>query len=160
MPDLSDAIKEAYEHAPADVAFYDTLQIDHQSFLTPIRVVRSHRSLSTNQGDFLPVMFDFSLPETEGGVRGEMTITVSCLPKDAMVKIREASCTRYKIEVTYRQYLEGNADPDAELPVPLQISSIKETHTGIEAKAMLPDLEGAYFPRRLMTVAALPGGRV
>lgn len=158
--DLSDAIKEAYEHAPADVAFYDTLQIDHQSFIEPILVVRSHRTLSTNQGDYLPVMFDFALPETEGGVRGEMTITVNCLPKEAMVKIREAACTRQKIEVTYRQYLEGNLDPDAELPVSLQISSIKETHTGIEAKALLPDLEGAYFPRRVMTVAALPGGRV
>jgi hypothetical protein len=155
--DLSDAIKEAYECAPSDVTYYDTLEIDHASFTTPIRVVRSYRALSTNQGEYLPVMFDFSLPETEGGVRGEMKITLSGVPKEARVKIREAATSRNPVSVMWRQYIAEDSDPDAELPVALQVSSIKETATGVEASAMFPDLVGAPFPRRMMTVKELPG---
>ena len=160
MVDLSDAIVEAYEHAPADVTYFDTLEITHQSFLETIKVVQSGAKLTTNQGEFLPVNFSFALPETEGSVRGEMTIKVNFLPKEARVKIREAALTRYKISVIYRQYIGSSLDPDAELPNPLQVSTVKETPTGIEVNAMFPDLIGAYFPRRLMTVSELPGCRV
>lgn len=155
--DLSSAIKEAYEYAQPDVTYYDTLTINHADFLEPIMVVRSHAQLETNQGTYQPVAFDLTLPETTGCVRGEMTITVNYLPKDARLKIREAAASRSAIGITYRQYINSNADPDAELPVALQVSSITETPVGIQVQALFPDLVGAYFPRRLMNVLELPG---
>lgn len=162
MVDLNDAIKEAYEYAPSDITYWDTLDIWHESFSTGMLVVNGYRPIQTKKGVYLPVNFSVTLPETEGSVRGEMFINVDFLPKKAMIKIREASTSRTKITVKYRQYITigPNAEPDAELPVPLQVTNIKETHIGVSITAMFPDLIGSYFPRRLMTVEALPGGRV
>ena len=160
MPDLlNDAIKEAYEYAPQDITYWDTLEIDHQSFIDPILVVRDFRPLTTLQGEFVPIMFGFALPETEPGVKGEMIITLNNVPMEARLKIREASQSRHKITVIYRQYIAENANPDVELPVSLQIRSIKETPNGLEARAMFSDLVSAKFPRRIMTAEVLPGCR-
>ena len=159
MVEISAAVKEAYEYASGDVTFWDTLEINHQSFLVPIRVVRAYRALQTNQGEFLPCHFDFALPSTEPGVRGSMTVTIKGVPKEARIKIREAAATRNKVEIIYRQYIVENGDPDVELPVPLQVTNIKETPTGLEASAMFPDLINMRFPQRVMTVEDLPGGR-
>ena len=161
MPDLlNDAIKEAYEYAPGDITYYDTLEIDHQSFVESIKVVKDFKTLTTLQGDFLPVMFDFALPEIEAGTRGEMVVTLRNIPHESRLKIREASTSRDKITVVYRQYIAENANPDVELPVALQVRSIKETTNGLEARTTFPDLVSARFPRRIMTVESLPGCRL
>lgn len=165
--DLTDAIKEAYDVAPPDVTYYDTLQIDHADFVTPILVVNGYRSITRyiddedppTEGTFLPVLFGFRLPETAGAVRGEMLITIQGVPRSVRAAIRNAASTRTPVTVTYRQYLDDTMAADAEYPVPLTISRINETHIGIEATALAPDLTGAYFPRKLMTTKVLPGLR-
>ena len=160
MAEMSDAIKEAYEYASGDVTFWDTLEINHQSFLESIKVVRAPRALQTSQGEFLPCHFDFALPSTEPSVRGSMIVTVQGLPREARVRVREAGSTRYKIEMVYRQYIAENSNPDVELPLPLSVTSIKESINRIEIAAMFPDLINMRFPKRIMTVAELPGGRM
>ena len=153
---LTDAIKEAYEHAPANLTYYDTLEIACAEMGDAIRVVVSHQELTTNDGTFLPVpTIDFSLPETAGSVRGKMTIRVPGVPLVVREKVRLAALARSPITVKYRQYLEGEMEADAELPALLSVTDIRETWAGIEITAMLPDLVGAYFPRRLMTWDAL-----
>ena len=153
---LTDAIKEAYEHAPANLTYYDTLEIACAEMGDAIRVVVSHQELTTNDGTFLPVpTIDFSLPETAGSVRGQMTIRVPGVPLVVREKVRLAALARSPITVKYRQYLEGEMEADAELPALLSVTDIRETWAGIEITAMLPDLVGAYFPRRLMTWDAL-----
>lgn len=153
--DLTDAIKEAYEYAPGDVVYYDTLEIDHTSFTESLKVVRGYREMTFDEGTFIPVMFTFSLPETAGSVRGQMQITIHGISRAVRAAIRYAASTTSPISVTYRQYINTTTSPDAELPVPLQVVSIRETFAGIEATAMLPDLVNALFPRRLMTWANL-----
>jgi len=153
---LTDAIKEAYANAPA-VTYYETLQIDNEEFPNPILLVNSYSSTTRNQGTFLPVRFEAKLPETSGGARGEMTISVISVPKEIRAEIRNATCSRTPFTVTWREYIDNNMEPDAEYPVPLSIAAILETHVGIEIKALLPDLVGAYFPRKLMTTKVLPG---
>lgn len=165
--DLTDAIKEAYECAPADITYFDTLELNHDSFTTPIRVVRSFRNITTDDGEFTAVMFDFSLPETEGGVRGEMVVTINGIPMEARTAIRQAASSTSIVTVRYRQYILSTSDPeypnpttwaaDAELPVDLNVSMVRETQLGLEASVMFPDLVGAYFPRRIMTSTAFPG---
>ena len=153
---LTDAIREAYEHAPANLTYYDTLEIACAEMGDAIRVVVSHQELTTNDGTFLPVpTIDFSLPETAGSVRGQMTIRVPGVPLVVREKVRLAALARSPITVKYRQYLEGEMEADAELPALLSVTDIRETWAGIEITAMLPDLVGAYFPRRLMTWDAL-----
>lgn len=154
--DLTDAIKEAYAHAPA-VTYYDTLQIDNEDFVNPILVVDSFEGITRTAGNFLPVKFDYKLPETAGGVRGEMTISIIGVPKEVRAAIRNATSGRKPFTLAYRQYIDDAMEPDAEYPVPLSIARINESHIGIEIQALLPDLVGAYFPRKLMTTKVLPG---
>jgi hypothetical protein len=158
---IDEASRQAYEFVTEDVTFYDTLEIDHASFSEPVMVVNSFAQLVTGQGTFYPVQFTFVLPDTEGAVRGEMTISVQYITVEARQAIRAAATDPNEITVKYRQYIEGNLDnPDAELPTLLYVSSVTETSSGVEAKALLPDLIGQYFPRRMMTVASLPGCRL
>jgi hypothetical protein len=155
---LSDAIKQAYEYAPGDVVYFDTLQIDHADFASPILVVCGHRPLTTNQGIYVPVLFSFSLPETAGSQRGQMRIAINGITRQIREALRDAARSSSPITVVYRQYLEGEMDPDAYLPVPLSVVNVTETFAGLEATAMLPDLVNMVFPKRLMTWTALGFG--
>ncbi len=157
--ELTDAIKEAYACAPADVTYYETLQIDNEDFVNPVLLVNSAAEITRTAGTFLPVRFDAKLPDTSGGTRGEMTINVIGVPKEVRAAIRNATDNHHPFTVTYRQYIGGNMAPDAEFPVPLSIGGISELFNGIQIQALLPDLVGAYFPRKLMTAKTLPGLR-
>jgi len=169
--DLEDAIKEAYEFAPADIIYFDTLEIMHNDLDESIKVVRSYRGITTEDGTFIPVMFDFALPKTEGGVRGEMVVTLNGIPLSARASIRSITGKVDPVTVMYRQYIKNTTDypdptidpdpwtADASLPVALSVTQIKETRMGIEARACFPDLVGLYFPRRLMTTTDFPGLR-
>lgn len=46
-PNLSEAIKEAYASAPADVVTLDTIELLHPAFTQPVRVVRNHADIKT-----------------------------------------------------------------------------------------------------------------
>lgn len=155
---LSDAIKEAYENAPADTVYYDTFEIDCSAFSESIKVVISNEPLTVTEGTFLPVpTIGFELPETVSGSRGQLVMQVPGIPRAARKMAREAARARETITIKYRQYLGGESDPDAELPVLLTVSGVDENYGALEITAMLPDLVGMYFPRRLMTFCSLYG---
>lgn len=161
MPDLlNDAIKEAYEYAPQDITYWDTLEIDHQFFTTTIKIVNSYKELVTLQGTFIPVIFECSLPENNSGVRGEISIKIKGIPITERKKIREVTSSRHKVTIHYRQYIAESANPDSEYPVLFQVISISENDVGIEIKASLSGLISAKFPRRLMNVQELPGAMI
>jgi hypothetical protein len=159
---LTDAIKEAYANAP-DVTYYEVLIIENVNLSSSIFLVNSFapitRIVPTTgvSGTFLPVRFEAQLPEISGGTRGEMVISVIGVPKEVRAEIRNATSNTEPFYVTWAQYIDDSATADAEFPVPLSIATIPETHMGIEIRALLPDLVGAYFPRMLMTTSALPG---
>ena len=160
MPTLTDAIKEAYEFAPQDITYWDTLEFDHQSFAETIKIVNSHKELVTNQGTFIPVLFECVLPEKNAGVRGEMIIRIKGIPLAERKKIREITSSRYKMTICYRQYIAENDNPDSEYPILLQAVAVSENDTGIEIKASLSGLLGSRFPRRIMTVQDIPGAMI
>ena len=71
---LSQAIKEAYASAPANVIIYHTMELWHPAFTDPIRVVRDYDDLTAtlestaprNAGEsvtFIAFNFDFTKPE-------------------------------------------------------------------------------------------------
>ena len=157
MPTLTDAIKEAYEFAPQNITYWDTLEFDHQSFVETIKIVNGYKELVTLQGTFIPVLFESALPETNSGVRGEMTIKIKGVPLAERKAIREITSSRHKMTICYRQYIAENANPDSEYPILLQAVAISENDAGIEIKASLSGLLSAKFPRRLMNAQELPG---
>lgn len=157
--DLTDAIKEAYEYAPADTVYYETFQIDNDNLAASILLVNSYKSISRTAGTFLPCRFEAKLPDITGGSRGELTINLIGVTKEVRAAIRNANAYHDPFTLTYRLYINDSNTPDATLPVSLTIASISELFNGIQIQALMPDLVGAYFPRKLMTTKALPGLR-
>ena len=155
---LSDAIEEAYENAPADTAHFDTFEINCDAFSESIKVVVSHEAITVTEGTFIPVpTIEFELPETVSSSRGQFVMRVPGIPRAARGMVRAAAKAREIITIQYRQYLEGESDPDAESPSAWTVVSVHEQYGTLEITAMLPDLVGMYFPRRLMTFCALYG---
>jgi len=158
MPNLlNDAIKEAYEYAPNDITYYDTLEFNHDDFIEPIRIINGYRPFTTSQGEFIPVLFEFSLPEVTSNVQGELTVKIGAIPLRYRLRIRSTIESQTKMTLTYRQYIIENTDPDVTYPIPLQIKTIIEKDIGLEIKAILSGLSTAIFPRRIMSVQELPG---
>ena len=157
MPNLNDAIKEAYEYAPGDITYYDTLKFHHSSFISDILIVRSYKEFKTKQGTFIPVHFEFSLPESTSNVTGELQITLFAVSIEERLKIRKVVGSRDVMEITYCQYIEENTDPDLDFALPMQTTSIVENDIKIEIKAVLSDLNTMTFPKKIMTTQLLPG---
>ena len=155
---LTDAIKEAYEYAPGDITYWDTLEFNHNSFAEPIRIVNSDKALDTNQGVFEPVHFDTALPEESSGVKGEMSISIQAIPYAIRKDIRGIASSRVKMTITYRQYIVEAGDPDATVPIDLQTVGVTENEVGIEIRACLSGLMAAKFPRRIMLTQDILGG--
>jgi hypothetical protein len=155
---MTEAMEEAYAYADPTDTFYDTLEFYCGITSDYVRVVCSDEELVTPQGTFSPCYFGFELPETQGSVRGQMKINVDFLPREAQVWIRNATQSRGKITVTWRQYLGPGLEPDAWYPIPLEIMTVEQTPTGVTATALFPDLVNIPFPKRIMTTTELPGG--
>ena len=161
--ELTDAMKEAYAYADPGVTIFETFEISHSTWLDAnhIRLVDSDKDLSTPDGTFEPAIISAGLPDTESSVRGQMKITISCLPKVYRDLLHEVSHETDPVYIQYRQYTGEGAAANAELPVALSVSSIDfrgDLETVITC--LYPDLVNIPFCRRIMTAAVLPGGKV
>lgn len=161
--EMTKAIQEAYAYADPAVTLFDTFEITHSSWLTAdyIRLVDSDIDLETNQGTFEKAMLETSLPETESSVRGQMQITISCLPVAYRDRLYAVALEIDPVYVQYRQYTEANADPEADLPVALTVTDI-EFNGDFETviTCLYPDLVNIPFCRKVMTTTIFPGGKV
>lgn len=160
---MIDAIKEAYAYADQNVTLFDTFEIRHSSWeeVDYIRLVDSDIYLSTPQGRFRPAMLETALPETQNSVRGQMQLTIKCLPVECREQLYSASLTIDPVYVQYRQYTGEDADPSAELPVALSVSAF-EFNGDFETviTCLYPDLVNIPFCRKAMTTSIFPGGKV
>ena len=159
--DLSEAIQEAYAYADPSITIYETFEISHSSWDSNIYLVDSDVELSTPQGVFKPVMMSVSLPETESNVRGQMKVTFNCLSVVARKALYAASFEDDPIYIQYRQYTGSGADPEAELPASLTVTTV-EFGGDFETilSCLYPDLVNIRLGRRIMTTTVLPGGKV
>lgn len=160
---MTEAIKEAYTYVNPSISLYDTFEIYHSSWepVNYIRMVDSDVYLDTPQGRFKPFLFETALPETQSSVRGQMQLTLSCLPVEYQERLYSASLLVDPIFVLYRQYTGENVEPAVSLPVALSVSTI-EFNGDFETiiTCVYPDLVNIPFCRKAMTAAIFPGGRI
>jgi len=127
MPDISleQALKEAYACAPSDVVILHTLEFRHPNFVdetnqpTAIRVVLDHvdhtlkleASAPVNPSQyvtFIRFAFDFTLPEVQNSAAPEIIILMDNVSRDIEDNLALAAASPYKVEVTYRPYLNND----------------------------------------------------
>lgn len=165
---LKEAIKEAYASAPTDEVILFTIEMRHPAFTVPLRVVRDYRSWTVtleesapeNAGEkveYLPYAFDLELPEVDETGKPEIVITIDNVGRDIMNYLEAAVRTPYKIEVTYRIYLNSDTTgPQNDPPMTMVINNIEADVYRITARAGFTDLSKAAFPRKTYTLEQFP----
>lgn len=171
MPDttLSQAIKEAYASAPANVIIYHTLELRHPAFSTPIRVVRDYQDLTATLEAGAPVdpgatvtfiafAFDFTKPEVSPTGVPQITITMDNVSREIVANIEAALTTTDMVQVTYREFISTDLSaPQNNPPLSMTIMSITADVFKVTAVAGFPDLMNRRFPTQEYSAEVFPG---
>jgi len=168
-PSLAAAIAEAYASAPQDEVILHTLEINHSSFTTPIRIVRDHADHtltleSTAPHDpstavtFTAFSFNFTLPEVNDKGNPEIEISIDNVSGEILGYIDAAAQTANHITVIYRPYLSSDATgPQMNPPLTLTVREIEADIFQIRARAGFPNLANRKFPNETYTSERFPG---
>lgn len=166
---LSQAIKEAYAAAPANVVIHHTLELRHPAFSTPIRVVRDFASLTATLESTAPAnpstavlftgySFDIELPELSDSAAPEIVITIDNVSLEIEDNINAALQTTDKVQATYRAYLSTDLSvPSNNPPLTLTLTSISADQFRLTARAQMGDYANRKFPFEEYTATRFPG---
>lgn len=165
MPDstLSQAIKEAYASAPADVVTYDTIELSHPAFTQPIYVVNDWADLTATLETGAPVTFirfAFRLVRPEVTPTGvpQLTLEIDNVSRDILVNVQAAMASTDKVTLRYRQYLSTDlSGPQNDPPLEMTITSIRADVFKVTATAGFGDVNNKRFPNREYTAEEWPG---
>lgn len=165
MPDstLSQALKEAYAAAPADVVIYHTLEINHPAFSAPIYVVRDFEDLNAQLENGAPVTFiryafDLVKPEVSATGVPQCTVEIDNVSRDILANVQLAMTSTELITMTYREYLSTDlTGPQNDPPMTMVLSNISADVFKVRATASFGDLNNKRFPNEEYTAERFPG---
>lgn len=172
MPDplISAALAEAYALAPVDQIVYFTLEIWHEDFTVPIRVVRDYDPLDArleataprDAGDvvtFTAYAFDFVPPEQTSDGVPEAIIEIDNVSAEIQAQLDLAAQSASPVSIIFRVYLSDALDdgPENDPPPVLEVSSISCTPLRVRSTAGFPNLLDKRFPGRDYAIDEWPG---
>ena len=160
MPDstLSQAVKEAYASAPADEVLYHTLEIAHEDFTAPVRVVRGFDDITAGGVSWVALPFDLAMPEASAGGSPRLTLTMDNVGPELMTALEAAAESSAPITVTYRAFLSSDLSTAVNSPpTVLTLSTVSATPTTVTATATLRDIANRKFPRAVYREDEFPG---
>jgi hypothetical protein len=177
MPDpaLSEAIQEAYAHAPTDAIILHTLEIRHPDFRdengnpTAIRVVRDQLDLQARLEvdapmdagaivNFVAMGFDLDLPAVDTTPVPEIVVTLDNVSREIVRYLDVAAESQSVIEITYRPYLSNDLEgPQMDPPITLILSEVDADVQRVTARARMMDIGNKAFPSRTYTAKEFPG---
>ena len=160
MPDstLTQAIKEAYAAAPANIIIYHTLELWHPAFSAPIRVVRDYVDLTATLEStaprnpsasvtFVAFNFDFTKPEISATGLPEVTLTMDNVDRAIVANIEAALTTTDLVTIIYREFISSDlTSPQNNPPLSLTITSVTADLYKVTAVATFPNLMNKRFP--------------
>lgn len=155
---LSQAIKEAYASAPANVVIYHTMELWHPAFTTPIRVVRDYADLTatlestaprnaSEDVTFIAFNFDFTKPEVSAAGIPQITITMDNVDRSIVANIEAALGSTELVSVIYREFISTDlSSPQNNPPLSMTIMSVMADVFKVTAVAGFPNLMNKRFP--------------
>lgn len=155
---LSQAIKEAYASAPANVVIYHTMELWHPAFTTPIRVVRDYVDLTatlestaprnaSESVTFIAFNFDFTKPEVSAAGIPQITITMDNVDRSIVANIEAALGSTELVSVIYREFISTDlSSPQNNPPLSMTIMSVTADVFKVTAVAGFPNLMNKRFP--------------
>ncbi len=180
----TEALEEAYASAPAGVESWDTLEINHPAFESPVRVVLDYgekigeiddgdgytqdvygRMLKL-EGDapfdpgetvaFLATAFEVRRPDQSPEHAPEMSIMIDNVPGDLMAALGPAATSGQSVDVIYREYLSDDPDTVHFRIAGLKLHRVSATTLRIEGRLGFTDLFRRSFPNEYYNAADNP----
>lgn len=185
MTDIwTEALEEAYASAPAGVESWDTLEINHPAFESPVRVVLDYgekigeiddgdgytqdvygRMLKL-EGDapfdpgetvaFLATAFEVRRPDQSPEHAPEMSIMIDNVPGALMAALGPAATSGQSVDVIYREYLSDDPDTVHFRIAGLKLHRVSATTLRIEGRLGFTDLFRRSFPNEYYNAADNP----
>lgn len=179
MPDprLEEALREAYASAPVSRIIYHTLEFRHPNFRdesnnpTAIRVYLGYDTLTAGLEldapqrpgeyvEFIGLQFEFSLPNVENIAVPEMTISMDNVDRSIEDNLALASSSPYKIEVTYRPYLDNDLSaPQMNPPITMTVISAEADDFRVNVRCSYGNASNKSCPSENYTLERFPGLR-
>ena len=174
MPDLTEAITEAYAACPTDVVIFDTLEFRHPSFQDEennpigVRVVNDNQDLQAtleaaaplNAGEevtFYKGAFRVVLPAVREGEPAELRIEVSNVTRELEGYLELAVASTDPIEATYRPFLSTDtSQPHWTKPAHMQIVKVSSDVFRVTAVAGHAAFWNKPVPSELYTRSRFP----
>lgn len=171
MPDatLTQAIKEAYASAPANVVIYSTMELNHPGFTQPIRVVNDRDSLEATLEATAPVnpsqkvlfaayAFRFNKPEVTANGLPQISLEIDNVDRSIVAAIEQAILTPDPITVIYREFISTDLSaPQNNPPIQLTVLSINATVFVVKATAGYQNFMNTRFPTTAYDSINYPG---
>lgn len=149
---LSEAIKEAYAVAPANMVVYHTLEIRQPTVQGSIFLVQSRTSIIAldEEGEehtFEPVGFQFALPPSNEEGFKSLNIAIDYVGRRVKDFIRAAKSSKVPVEIIYRPYLSNDlTGPQMDPPLVLYLKDVAVAQGQVTGRATFMDLVNKLFP--------------
>lgn len=172
MPDttLSATITEAYAVAPvAEGVILVALEIDHPTFVTPIRIVNDTADLVATLEADAPrdpgaevtfIAFDFRVKPPEINTSGtpQLVIEIDNVTREILAYVETAMSSTELLTVIYRVFLTSDlSGPQNNPPLALTISAISADLMRVRAVAGYGDFVNRKFPNAEYSAEVFPG---
>jgi len=169
MPDplLSEAIKEAYAAAPAEVIIHHTVELRHPAFSAPIRVVCDYEDLEATLEATAPEDAGLAVTFTAFAFRAklpdvvklpEFLLEIDNVSQEIEDNILLAAQGTDPITMTHRLYLSTDlTGPHNDPPATYTLRDVRANDFQVTARAGLPNWQNKRFPNQVYTVDRFPG---
>ncbi len=144
--------------APVGIVIYDTLELRHPAFTSPIRVVQDEVDLDARieagaaidaglMVTFRAYAFDLVPPEVFGGVP-QMTLEIDNVDREIGVQLEAANREGSPITLVYRLYRSGQltTGPSNLPPMKMELKTVSVKPMRVTATAGFRDLLNRVFP--------------
>jgi hypothetical protein len=164
---LTQAMEEVYAAVPSSVVVLHTVEANHASFPTPIRVVTGDDGLAASQlvpltletgetVDFTAMAFDVTPPgfDDKGPTPGR--IRLDLVSGELIEPLEAAATSAGAIEVTYRAWRSDQRGAPGDVVKGLKLRRVALSETAAEGDVGFDEVGKQAFPRQTYSIDLYP----
>jgi hypothetical protein len=150
---LTAAMQEAYAANPAGVSVIETIELDHVTFATPVRIatgVQDDISLPLSLGGatalFRALQISVTLPGVGEDGPTPMRLRIDNVSSFLLPYIRDAVQSTEPIALTYRAYASDDLTQPGDVVTAMELRDVSLSAVSAEATVALKEIELQAFP--------------
>lgn len=158
MPTQNEALLEAYASVPPTEKVYETVEINHPSFESPVYIVANvgdDMDFTLENPDSPPAPTTFAAcplnvgyPEQREGQAPSCKVTIDNVNRELVPQIRAALGVRAYITITYREFLGSDTSEPAYGPIEFVLSNVQMVAASLTGTVVVKNLQNKQFPRK------------